>query len=607
MKVRAGLGAGWTVVAMGVSLVAPSAAGAVSKALSVPARDAQVVATPRGDAVAVWRDQSGERVTLLASRRAAGRRSWTAPEAIVRVAARRTRLRLLRVVIDDGAAVRALWSAQSIARPEVVAFRSSTQSKRGAWRPATLVVRTRPTNVFRGADADLGLSAKGRATMVWCQRGAKTTDEPAVPEAAAGLWRIDAAPGGSLQRPKQIQSVGGCALPQLQVTRSGRAIASYIVPTDANEYGFERLSVTRTAEGVWDAGAQSGNEPDDERAMTSVLDEDGTLHGFFSVPQFFEEQTRYWSRPAGVSAGALHEFPRPSARSTLDGRLGGGSVNGTTGALIAGAPMVLEARGSDTPRGGGASAGALWSRSKSRGRWVTQAVDDLAETGTPANDLDGWPQPALAAGRSGSAIATWTSIASVSPCLVTTYRSTRSAAGRWSRRTLLAASADPARSADACHTRRIPPTVIDAAGIEWTLAERKLTVRSALPIPGAPAPAPSLRLRTTSWKAIRAAGAIEFGCRAARPGLCLVSLVRAEQSRTVVAALDGFCRASYSGVALKHAKVERVVRFPLASGCYDGGPAPHPATASLRVPVVVAFDAIGRRSARRVVTFTIRP
>jgi hypothetical protein len=580
----------------------PATAGAGSRTLDVEARSGQdrmgavVASNSAGVTTAVWTGPAPKRgkAPILGSSRAAGRR-WSAPKVIARP---RAASALVRVDVDDRGVARVLWATPTGKKAEV-AIQSAMRSTAGRWsRPATVGVASQSGLLYTAPQGGLGVAADGTATVVWCRGG--DSDNVLDQSKPGTVYARTATPDGAWAPPQVLWKGRACADTTVQVNRRGDAFATW--STEQIELAeAQKLFAMRPAGGSWDLAPKvvpeiAGGSVDSTPDVT--LSEDGTVRVFAGKTDGVRTLLGLGFATFGRDgrASALEDVPRPAPAQTGGGWVGNGELiavrHGVDGS---GAPTVLFDTAAEPLPNDGESTSAVWSATRTApGVWRVDPLDDLAEASDPAPD-ENWSAPELSTGPAGQTYATWTARGSDDPCMTATYRVSRLGSGGWSRRVLLGMQRGAGTTAY-CDQRGTVFTAPPPASLLWTTTRRRLAIEPA-PASARPGAAPRVRLRTKTWRAVRRAGAIEVGCRAARLGLCHVSLIEASRNADAFEALEGFCRPSQASGTVVRRSREVVLRFPLAKGCYDGGPRPATNATSLQFPVLAVADAVGRESA----------
>jgi hypothetical protein len=525
---------------------------------------------------------------------------------------------LLRLTLDDQGTTHLLWAVRNAASTAEVDLYAATRPRSGAWSPAVgLGTAGYGGALYFSAQADLATAPNGTSIVAFCRGG---TDNALDFSHPATVSVRTAAPGGPWSAPQALWTGQWCDGVRTQLNRSGDALTSwYNGPAELDD--SEMLTSLRPAGGAWPSPPRtvpelSGSGTD--RAMVPVLDDAGAVRLFAGISGNLNTTVlRYAELPAGGGAESAPEvLPLPTLDETGAGWVGVGPLNSYTYG-IDGSGRSVTLFGTDVgsaPQGGAGTSG-LWAGTRSpESGWSLAAVDALADASDPAGANSVW-DPSLDAGAGGTLTATWTSLSLDASCSHEVFRAVRGPGGTWSRRMLSAVQRGSAESVQGTGRNRVTicnePPVLQTTGtpasLLWTAHGHTFEVTAARPVPAGPAPLPRVRLKTSTWRAIRKAGAIEFTCGAAGIGFCHLSLIPAERDVAVLDAIEGFCRPAVGVGRVARRGRTAVIRFPLAAGCYDGGPLPHLSNRRLRVPILAAFDAVGRSSTSRRSIVTIGP
>lgn len=503
------------------------------------------------------------------------------------------------MVVDAAGNAHLLWSRQ--AKPaDDVRLMASIKPGNGRWKPAVAIGRSTISGLLGSrVEADLGISADGQVLAAWCQGG---NADNLYDFSDPGTISVRSARADGRWSPAQGLWTGQfCSDTRVQVNPRGEALLTwYNGPIEIDD--SELLALRRPVGGAWPREAQPlpalGGASAQSRT-SALLSPTGAVDLFTPVSgESGVELPRHGQVAADGALADASRVPGPTPEQTQSGWIGGGSPDRSASTVDAqGRPLVILGTAAMAVAGDGLGTSAYWAATKDGGTWGLRPIDDLAGAGDPLA-LD-QVSPRIGVDDRGRAVATWVQPGTTRPCREEVLQATRSANGTWGRRVLVA---ERIRGCDG----GIPVNaVLGKAPLVWWVVGRTLKVTPVRPAPGA-AVRPRVRLRTRTFRQIREAGAIEFTCSAPRPGYCHVSLIEAGRNLDTLDGLEGFCRPSHASARVERRGGRAVVRFPLTPRCYAGGPAPKLRRAALRVPLVAAFDALGRRSGELRTTVTVR-
>lgn len=590
-----------TVAALALAIAGggPSSTHAAQPTISssvVGSGDATVaVGGTAGHGAIAWLERSGSRNSLHAATVARGR---IAGRSVVTTStARSGALAVIALGVDRRHTQRLLFGRR---RGHELALFVSERHGNGRWSsPHALGTAAIGGLIGTRVEASLSTSPSGSSVAVWCRGG--QSDNALDTKHPGTIFTAHAGPGGRWSRPRRLWKGQFCSATTVTFGANGRALASWFgQPIELDD--APRYAAVGTAGGRWQRPhlLQMPDQALGPTTHVTAASDGGLLLATSPLSTDAGDIVELASAsPAGRLTGtATIETPSPSA--TADGWIGAGPpVRVTAAHGTAAQATVLVANGPAGRADGGADLTALWAATRAGSAATLVPVDDLAIASAPTADDQTWSVD-LDEGSDGRLTATWAAFAG-SECDLAIYQSTRGADGRWPRRVLVGTRTFGHRTCDVMSLDATP-----AAGLVVTATGRATQVTPTPAAAGGSAPTPTVTLRTPTWSAARAAGALEFTCAIAGGGICHISLVPALRDPARFEALEGNCRPSVAAAKIPAAGTG-VVRFPLSSECYAGGTAAAPSTQTVDVPFVAAADRLGLASTRLDSTVQVTP
>lgn len=564
--------------------------------------DIQVVDTRDGSLFAVWRAPLDHGVVrVFAARRPLGM-AWSARRELARAL---TGQQIDVVTLARGAAdtAQVLISIRAT-QPAAVTLLRWDLAGAGSWTQEVVVHRAREdAAIFIDTDdtrptpgAALAIGPAGRSATVWCEhRPGANPDFVQRDPVGASLWLRESG------LPAERLWVGrSCEVPAALYGAGGHLAVVWC--DEAPAIGGTWKAIVRGPSG-W--SSQTELPGSDERPLLA-LDRAGRLTAMDAGEGSRSALLAY---DATGNAGAPSREQISLLPKVLRGRpLLGGRLYGVQRGLAAtdrGGPIIAAWLPETTAVLGPRGVAALSASVRRHGRWRAELVDRWADASSPAAPWadDRLTPPALIERDPGGRIrVAWTEVSQDAPCRLLTMHTERTSNGRWAPRRALVERAIGG-SCDDATVATLGVSVIARAA--WNYSRGRLRVGS-IPRRAGRAPVPSVRLLTPTWRAVRAAGAVRFACRAGSGGACRISLLRAAELPGTADDLEFACRPLMGARSLP-GPGQVVIEFPLADGCHAGaGPPPLPRV-SRRVPITATFDVAGRSTTGVRQSFWIRP
>ncbi|MEH3054193.1 MAG: hypothetical protein PGN13_09340 [Patulibacter minatonensis] len=474
---------------------------------------AMVTGGSSGLGAAAWLERTGKRTALRTAIVRDGR--LTGRQTVV--SGRRDRMpAVVGITVDARGTQRLLFGDER--RGEHLRLRLVERRGTGAWsRPVTVATASVGGMIEDRVEAGIATHPSGRTVVIWCEGGqARNVLDTRHP----GTIRTRVLHGGRWSAARRLWKGQFCSATSVQTAPDGFLAEWFGEPVELEDspHSFARAD----ARGRFGRphGLQSFADAGTAQMHAAPIAGGSLLLGAGPLPTDDGRLIRVGTASARGLLTADAVVPMPSAEQTQGGWVGAGGPIDVVGPVGTPAQSTVVYATAEGRRDGGADIGGIWAATGSAAAgWSVAAVDPFAAAGPSgaANHGDGTALD-LDELADGTPVATW-GVGSGAPCTVQYFQSMRGASG-WGPRTLVAERRTASQSCQADTPRALPDAGLIEVEAQWARSSLWATVSGR----GA-APAPVVQLRTTTWNAVRRAGALELTCAVPGGGVCHVSLV----------------------------------------------------------------------------------